>query len=297
MVVTVLLHAQLLALLALLALATAKKAHLARALTTLLLASSSVTGHSTAAVAALSRGGEGRGSNETCGYVLNIRDYYTPSPMPHVSPLTSTTYEARQLAPNIDSALDAAIAEAARRVAAGSGVAYVYLPAGLYTLAREHNVPSGVTIRGDGYEFDAGATHLRRIGDYGHTFIFGRLPFVPGDAVGDAGIEDVRIYQDHGAEQAWGFDFPIWPLTPGPFLNRATNGAHLYFAFPRACHVDRVSLWGHTTGLHVLGGASSTFTRIDITQIWDITNPAHQEGMDGIVIDGDPSTSGALLQC
>jgi hypothetical protein len=224
----------------------------------------------------------GRLLNFNSNYFVDVRDFYTGT-LTYVSPYTSTTYTARQAAPDITAAINLAIAEATTRLGTGLRVVCVKIPAGLYTLSSTITLPSGVIIEGHGSGIYDGSTHLRRTGNYGDTFA-GNVGGAAGTFVANAGLGKLRIYQDHGGNSMWGYLNPV----AASFVNKVTTGVHINWNFPKECLCEDLSLWGMTGGISSAAGTGLKLRNIEINGIWDSLSSARQEGTGaGVLIDGD----------
>lgn len=219
-------------------------------------------------------------------YEVGVAGFYAGA-LPYVSPYTSLSYATRQTAPDITTALTAAIVEANARAVSGGRVVSVQVPSGLFTTSASIPLLNGVHVVGCGRDLGPNATHIRRIGDFGDTFTMGTIPYSPGSFIADAGIRNMRIYQDHGKDGAEG-----WELShTGTFINKATTGAHINMSQPISCNIEEVDLYGLNTGISMYGGFSTTMSKVSVNGIWDLTDAARQEGVNGIVIDGDTAAA------
>jgi len=216
---------------------------------------------------------------------VTLEDFYS-GPIPFVSPLT-LNYADRQLAPDITTALRAAVVEAAARAAAGVPCE-VRLPTGLLTVSNYIRVTDGVFVKGSGVgAISASATHIRRIHTTGNTFEIGDPA---ADArVFNAGVSDLIIYQDHGGNSMIGYENPV----AASFINKATAGAHVIVSGGYNCIVKNVQTFGLRWGFRNLGGAKNVFDNCGAEGIWDSASAARQEGLTGIdlgaKIDTGPS--------
>lgn len=213
---------------------------------------------------------------------ISIEDFYSGT-LPYVNPYTSTTYTSRQAAPDISDALDAALKEAASMVAGGARSTEVRIPPGLYTISRPIVRPSNVFIAGAGCDIGPGATHIRRTGDFGSSFVGNPGVFVPGTFVSGGGYRNFRLYVDHGGDAMWGYFNPA----AGSFINKTTTGAHFEESFPKDVVYDNLSLWGMPYVFSILGGADCKFRNLDVHGIWDPLSVARQEGIEAFRFDGD----------
>ncbi|MBP2290710.1 glycosyl hydrolase family 28-related protein [Azospirillum rugosum] len=151
--------------------------------------------------------------------------------------------------------------QAAVTAAAASGRGRVRIPRGVFLLTSTITVPRGVTIEGASCD----DTILRRIGDYGPTFVLGSPSdeMVPGVV-----LRDFFVMHDHGYENG---------QAPSTFLHPVTDGtAHVVCYGPVHCYFERLYVSGTTYPFIVHGGAGCVWDKVVFRGLWDHREPSLQ---------------------
>lgn len=214
--------------------------------------------------------------------VIDIRDFFSGN-MSYNSPYTTTTYTARQnTAIDISDAWIAANAYGVGLVQLTGRPAVVEIPSGLWTISKPVPLQSGVSARGAGKDIYNAATHIRKVGDFGTAFP-GNVGNPPGSFITGCCFSDMRLYVDHGSPNGWGFTNP----PEADFKNKATSGAWFDLNHPRDLTLRSLSIWGQTYSIKIFGGAYCDFYDLDIHTIWDPLSTIRQEGIAGVIVDGD----------